>query len=191
MRSYTGSITSIVWPVKGTTKTEDWFKMFLFMDSHSRRILNAGDSGGTFGESVCKTKNEASLTGRVFSSLSSPPLHVLTRSPVSDLWPVAPSRPVKPQSRSQRSPDRDSVSSRGGYQHLQGLCTPAIVSWPGLVFVSSFSGLFPWSQVQRGTEGQQCCWEPPDLCIAEWEQQVQVRGLWAGYYKFMCVWMWA
>lgn len=65
---------------------------------------------------------------------------------------------------------------------------PAIVSWPGLVFVSSYRLLFPWSQVQHGTEGQQCCWEPSDLCIAEWEQQVQVRGLWVGYYMFVCVW---
>lgn len=132
-----------------------------------------------------KPRMRPPLTGRLSSTLFSS--HGLPRSPVSNLWPVAPSRPVRPQSRSQR----DSVSSQGGYQHLQGLCMPAIVSWPGLVFGSSFSGLFPWSQVQRGTEGQQCCWEPPDLCIAEWEQQVQVRGLWAGYYKFMCVWMWA
>lgn len=44
------------------------------------------------------------------------PLSILSSLilPVSDLWPVAPNRPVRPQCRSQRSHDRNSISLWGG-----------------------------------------------------------------------------
>lgn len=52
--------------------------------------------------------------------------------------------------------DRDGISSQG----VSAPPGPPYAShclWTGLAFVSGYGLLFLWSQVQHGTEGQQCC----------------------------------
>ena len=61
-----------------------------------------------------------------------------------------------------------------------GSSMPAIVH-AKISYCILLQTLFPRSQVQQYAVGWRGCWEPGDLCVAEWEQQVQVgvqvRGL--------------
>lgn len=110
-----------------------------------------------------------SATWQVMSS--SPPFpHVLTQSPcLSDLWPVAPSRPLSPKCRSQRSRERDGVSSQGGISTSgASVCQQLSLAW-----ISFCIQLRTFIPVESSSAWH---WGPAVLLRAQWFMYCWVRA---------------